>query len=120
MMVALLLVALVVIEQADSKSICKHKKEFIFSVNYHTGGKMGEFQVAGCAGTSPVLEIQRGVTYTFIQHDISNWMHPLGLAYYPDGHHGDLIITKNTQRILIIKHLCGCKQTQESSSHCLC
>ena len=44
-----------------------------------------------CNGNSPVLEFQRGMTYTFIQHNISNWMHPLGLAYYPDGHHGDLI-----------------------------
>ena len=49
---------------------------------------MGEFQVEGCNGTSPTLAFQRGKTYTLIQHDDTNWMHPLGLAYYPDGAHG--------------------------------
>jgi len=49
---------------------------------------MGEFKVKGCNGSSPVLAIKRGVTYTLVQHDITNWMHPLGLAYYPDGAHG--------------------------------
>ena len=49
---------------------------------------MGEFEVEGCEGSSPVLAITRGVTYTLVQHNITNWMHPLGLAYYPDGAHG--------------------------------
>jgi len=49
---------------------------------------MGEFEVEGCEGTSPKLIIERGVTYTFIQEDITNWLHPLGFSYYPDGAHG--------------------------------
>jgi len=49
---------------------------------------MGEYQVAGCEGTSPTLAMVRGVTYTMVQLDPTNWMHPLGLAYYPDGAHG--------------------------------
>jgi len=73
-----------------SDNVCRpnNKNEFIFSVNFHSPGRMGEFEVEGCNGTSPVLAIQRGVTYTLVQHDITNWMHPLGLAYYPDGAHG--------------------------------
>ena len=64
------------------------KNEFVFSVNFHSPGKNGEYQVEGCSGASPVLAIQRGVTYTLVQYNITNWMHPLGLAYYPDGAHG--------------------------------
>ncbi|CAM9664428.1 unnamed protein product, partial [Ascophyllum nodosum] len=29
----------------------------------------------------------RGETYMFDQLDSSNWYHPLGFAYYPDGAH---------------------------------
>jgi len=61
---------------------------FIFRVNFHTGGPMGEFEVEGCRGTSPTLIMKRGITYTFIQHDVTNWLHPLGFSYYPDGAHG--------------------------------
>jgi len=73
-----------------SGDIChsNSKNEFVFSVNFHTPGRMGEFEVEGCDGTSPVLALKKGETYTLIQHDITNWMHPLGLAYYPDGAHG--------------------------------
>jgi hypothetical protein len=73
-----------------SDNLCQpnSENEFILKVNFHTPGKMGEFQVEGCNGTSPVLAFRRGETYTLVQHDITNWMHPLGLAYYPDGAHG--------------------------------
>ena len=63
----------------------------------------------GCNGTSPTLVLERDKTYTMVQvltkntkknhdnvsifsmqfqEDITNWMHPLGFAYYPDGAHG--------------------------------
>mmetsp|Transcript_20472 Transcript_20472/g.38499 ORF Transcript_20472/g.38499 Transcript_20472/m.38499 type:complete len:317 (-) Transcript_20472:872-1822(-) len=29
--------------------------------------------------------MQAGVEYTFDQTDITNWLHPIGFAYYPDG-----------------------------------
>ena len=45
----------------------------------------GAFQVEGCEGTSPVLQIVRGVEYEFVQNAMTNWNHPIGLAYYPDG-----------------------------------
>eukprot|EP00092_Neocalanus_flemingeri_P012410 GFUD01013378.1.p1 GENE.GFUD01013378.1~~GFUD01013378.1.p1 ORF type:complete len:390 (-),score=85.04 GFUD01013378.1:12-1181(-) len=73
-----------------SDNLCQpnSKNEFIFSVNFHSPGRMGEFQVDGCNGNSPVLAVKRGETYTLVQDNITNWMHPLGLAYYPDGAHG--------------------------------
>lgn len=36
---------------------------------------------------SPTIGIEMGVTYTFNQADISNWYHPMGFAYFPDGDH---------------------------------
>lgn len=38
----------------------------------------------------PVLEMERGVKYTFLQNDATNWLHPLGFAYEPDGAHEDV------------------------------
>jgi hypothetical protein len=61
---------------------------FAFSVNFFVS-QIGEFAVAGCAGTSPVLLLTPGITYTFTQSDPSNWFHPLGFAYAPDGAHFD-------------------------------
>ena len=40
------------------------------------------------AGSPPRLtttRIMRGVEYEFVQHEMTNWMHPIGMAYYPDG-----------------------------------
>eukprot|EP00092_Neocalanus_flemingeri_P008162 GFUD01008802.1.p1 GENE.GFUD01008802.1~~GFUD01008802.1.p1 ORF type:complete len:391 (-),score=82.88 GFUD01008802.1:147-1319(-) len=73
-----------------SDNLCQpnSNNEFIFSVNFHSPGRMGEFQVDGCNCNSPVLAVKRGETYTLVQDNITNWMHPLGLAYYPDGAHG--------------------------------
>jgi len=87
--VAILSFLLWVVTEA-STNLChpNNKNEFVFSVNFHTPGRMGEFEVEGCSGTSPVLAFKKGETYTLVQHDITNWMHPLGLAYYPDGAHG--------------------------------
>ncbi len=44
----------------------------------------GEFAVDGCEGTSPVLQLQPGVQYTFLQADVSNIGHPLAFAYGPE------------------------------------
>jgi len=35
----------------------------------------------------PTIEMQQGVTYRFVQNADSNWYHPLGFAYFPDGAH---------------------------------
>eukprot|EP01043_Picozoa_sp_COSAG02_P037906 COSAG02_NODE_2882_length_7818_cov_12.332642_2_plen_546_part_00 len=51
-------------------------------------GENGYFEAAGVDGHSPVLEMNVGETYFFDQTHHTNWMHPLGFAYFPDGHHG--------------------------------
>jgi len=45
----------------------------------------GYFRVEGCEGVNPTLVMQRGTKYVFDQSGYSNWMHPLGFAYGPDG-----------------------------------
>merc|ERR1712174_13950 len=57
--------------------------EFVFTVNLWEY----QYEVDGCDGVAPTLDIKRGVEYTLIQKDPTNWYHPLGLAYYPDGAH---------------------------------
>mmetsp|Transcript_21686 Transcript_21686/g.32494 ORF Transcript_21686/g.32494 Transcript_21686/m.32494 type:complete len:387 (+) Transcript_21686:40-1200(+) len=52
--------------------------------------ELGYFMVTGCEGIMPTLGIEKGVTYVFDQGDESNYYHPLGLAYYPDGAHDDV------------------------------
>jgi len=39
--------------------------------------------------TNPVLGIEKGTTYYFDQSDVSNYMHPLGFAWVPDGAHAE-------------------------------
>ena len=49
------------------------------------------FQFEECNGAvSPTLGIEVGKSHRFIQQDQTNWMHPLGLAYFPDGAHVDV------------------------------
>jgi len=38
---------------------------------------------------NPTIGIELGQTYTFIQNHRTNYMHPLGFAYFPDGAHAD-------------------------------
>jgi hypothetical protein len=57
--------------------------EFVFSVNIFAGDT-GYYEVAGC-GLMPTLAIKQGTTYSFNQADETNWYHPLGFAYAPDG-----------------------------------
>ena len=39
--------------------------------------------------TNPTIGLEIGETYIFDQGDRSNWYHPLGFAYFPDGAHAD-------------------------------
>jgi len=61
---------------------------FTFKVNTYAG-ELGYYEVEECPtlGTNPTLAIKKNVNYVFDQGDISNYMHPLGLAYYTDGAH---------------------------------
>merc|ERR1719388_151881 len=56
-------------------------------VNSHAG-ESGYYEFDGKSGSSPDITVQIGKTYVFDQRDASNWFHPLGFAYYPDGAHG--------------------------------
>jgi uncharacterized protein (DUF305 family)/plastocyanin len=52
-------------------------------------GESGYYTIDGKAGVQPDITAQIGKTYTFNQYDHSNWYHPVGFAYFPDGAHGD-------------------------------
>lgn len=45
----------------------------------------GYYHVQGCNGVQPTLGMIEGVTYIFDQSHPTNWFHPLGFAYGPDG-----------------------------------
>merc|ERR1711935_433766 len=46
---------------------------------------MGSGESGDCGGTNPTLGIEKGATYYFVQSDASNYYHPIGFAYEPDG-----------------------------------
>ena len=51
---------------------------------------LGSFYIDECGGSDnpyPVIGIEVGKTYVFVQEERSNYYHPLGFAYYPDGAH---------------------------------
>jgi len=64
----------------------KRKCVFEFSLDFFAS-ETGYFKVKGCPGTMPTLAMESNVEYTFIQTDETNWMHPLGFGYFPDGAH---------------------------------
>jgi hypothetical protein len=48
----------------------------------------GYYQFEECGdAVMPTLAMEQGVTYRFVQNDETNWYHPLGFAYFPDGAH---------------------------------
>ena len=48
----------------------------------------GYYEFEGHTGPSPEITVKIGETVTFDQTDPSNWYHPVGFAYEPDGAHG--------------------------------
>merc|ERR1719375_53690 len=48
----------------------------------------GYYEFEGHTGPSPEITVKIGETITFDQTDPSNWYHPVGFAYKPDGAHG--------------------------------
>lgn len=63
---------------------------FCFSHDMYSSDT-GYYRVQGYESTAPDLEVQVGQTYTFDQSDETNWFHPIGFAYYPDGAHNGRI-----------------------------
>ena len=56
----------------------------------HFVSSTGYYRFKGCGpAVKPALKMKAGKTYKFDQTHVSNWMHPIGLAYYPDGAHAD-------------------------------
>jgi len=67
----------------DGNKVC----HFNVKVNLFAG-ELGYFSMDQCGEeANPTLGIEKGATYYFSQEDESNYYHPLGLAYYPDGAH---------------------------------
>lgn len=53
--------------------------------------ELGYFEFSQCGNTPyPTLGLEKGVTYIFSQTHETNYFHPLGFAYYPDGAHNDV------------------------------
>ena len=48
----------------------------------------GYYRFQNYSDPLPEINVTLGATVRFDQSDISNWMHPIGFAYYPDGAHG--------------------------------
>lgn len=49
---------------------------------------LGYYTFEECGDTpNPTIGLEVGTTYTFLQSDRSNYYHPLGFAYFPDGAH---------------------------------
>lgn len=57
---------------------------FKFKIDIYASST-GYYRVEGCDGVQPTLGMVEGVKYTFDQTDVTNWFHPLGFAYGPDG-----------------------------------
>merc|ERR1719313_2205378 len=57
------------------------------SMNFFAS-ETGYYEFKGHVGPSPEITVRIGETITFDQTDPSNWYHPVGFAYEPDGAHG--------------------------------
>lgn len=68
---------------ANGRDVC------VFTVKVDIfASDLGAFYFEECGiQTYPVIGIEVGRTYVFIQEDRSNFYHPLGFAYFPDGAH---------------------------------
>lgn len=82
----LFLLSVSVVRSQISHSICSPPtNRFTVSVNAGAG-QLGYYQFAECGNViNPILGLRLNQLYTFVQEDRSNWFHPLGFAYGPDG-----------------------------------
>jgi len=67
-------------------NICMSLDFFASETGYYNLDR-GDFEVT--SGSSPDITVKIGQTITFDQSDHTNWYHPVGFAYRPDGAHGD-------------------------------
>lgn len=74
------------IPECDDSNVCK----LTAKVNLFAG-ELGYYTFEECGDeVNPTIGMVIGKTYVFNQEDRSNYMHPLGFAYFPDGAHADV------------------------------
>ena len=71
-------------DTSGPEEICTFK----FSIDIFAGNT-GYYRVEGCEEIQPTLGMRANVTYIFDQTNETNWFHPLGFAYGPDGVYRD-------------------------------
>ena len=64
--------------------------ELLLKINMYAS-EWGAYEVTGCTGVNPQLQLKAGETYTFVQTDASNWYHPIGFAYIAGGAHTECL-----------------------------
>ncbi|GKY98005.1 hypothetical protein MPSEU_000758600 [Mayamaea pseudoterrestris] len=107
------LIAAAAVSPAAGQEICTSStNEFHAHVNLHAG-ELGYFYFDECGNqTNPTIGLELNQVYTFYQTDRSNYMHPLGLAYFPDGAHVD----KNELEPVVSEGTSGCDETASCPS----
>merc|ERR1719171_2423418 len=71
---------------SSARKLGSHSATLKFSMDLFTSST-GYYKVEGYDGVQPTLTIDLNKEYWLDQSHITNWMHPIGLAYQPDGAH---------------------------------
>ena len=72
---------------AQTTTCLSSANNFCMSIDVFAS-ETGYYRITGYDGSSPELTVRIGQTYTFDQTHVTNWYHPVGFAYQPDGAHG--------------------------------
>jgi len=75
--------------RADDKTLIVSVDVFASETGYYVFENVDENGDLLYPGPSPDLHVNIGETIVFDQGAGSNWYHPVGFAYYPDGAHGE-------------------------------
>jgi hypothetical protein len=73
--------------QEGTGTICSPASNtFTARINFNEG-HLGYYEFAECGDgvVNPTIGLKIGTNYVFDQSDVSNWFHPMGFAYGPDG-----------------------------------
>merc|ERR1719375_3004609 len=73
---------------AASHATCTPSATNICMKMNYFASETGYYELEGHTGPSPTITVKIDDTITFDQTDPSNWYHPIGFAYKPDGAHG--------------------------------
>jgi len=64
---------------------CSSPTRIFTVIHDQEASERGYYKFAECDGVNPTLLMERNILYTFLQTDLSNYYHPMGFAYGPDG-----------------------------------